>query len=60
MKNLNNEEKLYFEKHLRQDMSKESEEAKELEQNPVNQAENPGYYHFTQDYNYPLSKKDNK
>lgn len=57
MKNLSNEEKLYFEKHLRQDMPKESGGVKESGPDTVNQAENPGLYHFTQDYNYPLSRK---
>ncbi|WP_026888971.1 hypothetical protein [Clostridium beijerinckii] len=54
MKNLTDKEKIYYEKHLRQNMAAELEEE---EKNSVNQPENPGRYHFTQDYNYPISSR---
>lgn len=53
MKNLTEKEKVYYEKHLRQDIAAEFEEEKDS----GNQPENPGRYHFTQDYNYPISSR---
>lgn len=43
MKNLTDKEKVYYEKHLRQDIAAEFEEEKDS----GNQPENPGRYHFT-------------
>ena len=53
MKNLTDKEKIYYEKHLRQDIAAEFEEEKDS----GNQPENPGRYHFTQDYNYTISSR---
>jgi hypothetical protein len=55
MKDPSNSEKEYLERHLRQDLAAKLGEDEESD--GVNQPQNPGSYHFTQEHNYPISSR---